>query len=230
MPGLDRRIILTPRLEAVYALLGTGRCVADIGTDHAYLPARLVLDGRFRRAIASDVAPGPLENARRTVDALDLGDRIELRLAPGLSGIKEGEADAASIAGMGGELAGEILLGGPVPPYCVLQPMSREEKLRALLWENGFSITGEKLAREGERIYVAMGVVRTGEKKDFRASESYIGRVFLDNDPDLARAYLARRKASLRKAETGSAQAGNEEAAALCRQIREEIEEYEKGF
>lgn len=230
MTGLDRDIILTPRLRMVYALLEQGKCVADIGTDHAYLPARLVLDGKYTKAVASDVAPGPLENARRTVVALGLAERIVLRLAPGLKGLREGEADAAAIAGMGGELIAAILEEGPVPPVVVLQPMTREEKLRRFLLESGFRIEEERLVREGSRIYTVIKAGPGGEKKSPGEAETFVGRVLEDNPQELASAYLQKKKAALSKAEEGNAAAGNREAAALYRTVREEIESYEKRF
>ncbi len=230
MTGMDRDFTLSLRLRAVYALLEGGETFADIGTDHAYLPARLVLDGKYRRAVASDVAPGPLENARRTVDALGLADRIELRLAPGLAGLRAGEADAAAIAGMGGELIAAILEEGPVPPHLVLQPMTREEKLRRFLLESGFRVEEEKLVREGKRIYTVMKARPGGEKRVIGEAEAVVGRVPEDNPKELAAAYLAKKKAVLLKAERGNAAAGNREAAGFYRTVREEIEEYEKSF
>jgi len=228
--GIEREIVLTPRLEAAYALLESGDTVADIGTDHAYLPARLILDGKYRRAVASDVAPGPLENAGRTLAALGLSDRISLRLAPGLKGLSEGEADAVCVAGMGGELIASILKDGPRPDLAVLQPMTREEKLRRFLAEEGYRIEKERLAREGERIYTVLRVRFTGEISRPREARTYLGRVLEDNPPALAKAYLSKKKAALYKAESGHKSAGQEEEAAAFRALREEIEEYEKGF
>ena len=230
MTGLDRGFILTPRLGAVYELLGSGETVADIGTDHAYLPARLVLDGKYRRAVASDVVPGPLENARRTIDALGLADRIELRLAAGLTGLRTGESDAAAIAGMGGELIAAILKEGPVPPLLVLQPMTRQEKLRRFLAESGFRIEEERLAREGTRIYTVIKARPGGTRREVSEAEAVVGRTLEDNGKELAKEYLARKKAALIRAEKGNAAAGDRENAAFYRTVREEIEEYEKGF
>ncbi len=230
MIGSIRELILSPRLETVYELAGSGDTIADIGTDHAYLPARLVLDGKYRRAVASDVVPGPLENARRTLTALDLSDRIDLRLAPGLKSLRQGEAETAVIAGMGGELIASILEDGPVPERLILQPMTREEKLRRFLMEAGFVIEKERLVREGRRIYSVMLSRPGGEKKKISEAAAFTGRVLEDNPRELARAYLAGKTAVLAKAEAGNNAAGNREAAAAYRVIREEIKEYENRF
>ena len=230
MAEFDRGFSLTARLRTVYDLAGKGECIADIGTDHAYLPARLVLDGKYARAVASDVAPGPLENAGRTVSALGLSEAVSLRCAPGLSGLRPQEADAAAIAGMGGELIAGILAAGPVPPLLILQPMTREEKLRRFLAEEGFWIEEEKLAGEGDRIYTVIKARPGAEKRRAGEAEATVGRVLEDNPKELATAYLEKKKAVLTKAERGNAAAGNREAAAFYRAVREEIEKYEKGF
>ena len=123
------------------------RCLADIGTDHGYIPAALLLEGRVQRAVASDIAPAPLDRARATAERWGLTERMDLRLGNGLEVLAPGEADAVVIAGMGGDTLVDILAAAP---WCretalLLQPMSRAEVLRPWLAENGFAIRRERL-------------------------------------------------------------------------------------
>ena len=134
---------LDQRLSAVAALVRLGSRLADIGTDHAYLPVWLVQNGVCPAAIAADLRPGPLEAARRHVAAAGLEDRISLRLGDGLAPVFPGEADDIVIAGMGGETIAAILAAADwladARLRLVLQPMSRAEETRRWLLKNGFS-------------------------------------------------------------------------------------------
>ena len=97
-----RRLELSPRLQTVADLVRPGARVADVGTDHAYLPAALLLEGRIPFAIAADLRQGPLERARATVREYGLTGKAAFRLCDGLRGIRPDEVDAIAIAGMGG--------------------------------------------------------------------------------------------------------------------------------
>lgn len=131
-----------------------------MGTDHAYLPACLLMEGKIPSAIAADLREGPLSRARETAAEYGCGDRMAFRLCDGLSGIRSEETDAVVIAGMGGETIAQILEAAPwvrtrkVP--LVLQPMSSLPELRQRLEEGGFRILEERLAREGDTLYVVM--------------------------------------------------------------------------
>ena len=164
---------LTPRLRLVASLVRPGGVVADIGTDHARLPVWLVLSGRSRAAIAGDIRPGPLEAARRTVEAYAAADRVRLVLSDGLARVPA--ADDVVLAGMGGEqmiaiLDGCLFVRSPAVRL-VLQPMTAAEELRRYLCRAGFSIRREAVAREGRRLYVAMAAEYTG--RSFEPDELY---------------------------------------------------------
>ena len=88
-----RNMELSPRLRSVAELVPQGAGFADVGTDHAYLPVWLLLEGRIRRAIAADLRPGPLSRARATAQRYGCTRGIEFRLCDGLSGLSAGEAD-----------------------------------------------------------------------------------------------------------------------------------------
>ena len=99
-------------MTAVAALVPTGTCVADIGTDHGYVPIFLVEQGIVRKAVAMDVNRGPLERARIHITEKGLSDRIETRLSDGLKKLNVGEVDTIIAAGMGGGLIIRILEEG----------------------------------------------------------------------------------------------------------------------
>lgn len=101
---------LTARLRHVAELVPVCHSMADIGTDHAYLPLFLLEAGKVQRAIASDIHRGPLERARTHLEGEGKGKEIELRLGGGLSPIKKGEVDGAVMAGMGGLMMRDILV------------------------------------------------------------------------------------------------------------------------
>ena len=100
---------LTPRLSAVASLVKGGGIIADIGTDHGYLPVFLVQNGIVPGAIAADIGKMPLENARKTVVEYGLTDKIQLRLSDGLKEFVSTDASEIIFAGMGGTLIAEKL-------------------------------------------------------------------------------------------------------------------------
>ena len=95
---------LSHRMQSVADLVTPGECLADIGTDHGYIPIEMVRTGRTKRAIAMDVKEGPLKRAVENIHRADLEEKIEIRLSDGAKGLKPYEADRAVIAGMGGAL------------------------------------------------------------------------------------------------------------------------------
>lgn len=151
---------LNHRLRRIADLVPAGSVIADIGTDHAYLPVYLVQAGKCPRAIAGDVRPGPLAAARRTVREAALDDKIDLRLGDGLGILKPGEADVAVLAGMGGPLVIRILEAAPYVRRSlkglILQPMIAVASVRRWLVANGFRIADEDLVADGDRIYEIM--------------------------------------------------------------------------
>lgn len=158
-------ISLDKRLSMVASMVRRGSRIADIGTDHAYLPVYLVQSGDCPGGIAADIGVGPLEAARRTVTEAGLADKIALRLGDGLSPVSPKEVDDIVIAGMGGETIVEILCAADWVKDArlrfVLQPMTRAEELRRWLLTNGFSITEERLVRVGHRLYPVLTAAYT---------------------------------------------------------------------
>ncbi len=149
-----------PRLSgrlARLADLSGGYALADIGTDHAYLPIYLVMTGKIQRAFAMDIGEGPLARARENVRAYGLGDYITLRRSDGLAALQEGEAGTIVIAGMGGDLTLKILREGErvasSAKELILQPQSNIHKVREYIYRKGYAIDREELVLEDGKFY-----------------------------------------------------------------------------
>ena len=154
------RMILTPRLACIAALIPRGARLADIGTDHGKLPVSLLLSGRVAAAIGSDIRQGPLDHAAR--NAAEHGVAQPLRLAAGLEAVRPEECDTVSIAGMGGQTIADILAAAPWTGdgehLLLLQPMTMVYELRQWLWAHGYMIECETVCREERRYYVVLSV------------------------------------------------------------------------
>lgn len=155
-----RRIHLRPRLTAAAELLETlpeRVCIADVGCDHGRLSCGLLQRNLLWRCIAADVSAPSLEKARQLADFTGLSDRVDIRCGDGLSVLREGEADAVVLCGMGGELIVELLEQAPFSletlQLAVFQPMRGVEELRAWLYEKGWHIEGDRVVRDAGRLY-----------------------------------------------------------------------------
>jgi len=149
---------LSARLACVASLVPAGARVADIGSDHAYLPAALVLDGKIDFAIAGEVVKGPYKNAVHEIKDHQLKGQVIPRLADGLAAIEPADkVDTITIAGMGGSLIASILEKGKDKlteiKRLVLQPNVGESQLREWLMNNHYQIMTEKIIEEDNHIY-----------------------------------------------------------------------------
>lgn len=200
---------LTPRLRAIADLVPHGAAFADIGTDHAYLPTWLLLNGVICRAVAADINRGPLDRARETAKKYAVEDRMDFRLCDGLTGMRQGEVNTIAIAGMGGDMIAHILAGVPWVKnrdiLLLLQPMTSQRDLRQWLSLNGYCIENERYACEGEKIYVIMSV-RAGQVGVLSDAELWGGRQ--NNDP-LRGAYLSHIANKVNKVLAGHRSASN---------------------
>lgn len=197
--------------------------MADIGTDHAYLPTYLIETGAVPNAIAGDVMPGPLEAARQTVEAAALSDRIELRLGDGLQVLRPGEVATVTLCGMGGALMASLLEAVSLETIerLVLQPMESPERLRAWLTGHGWQIVHEELVEDAGRIYVVMAAER-GEQH-LQPDELLIGPLLQEAAGEILQRYLARWIAQLERAVAGARQSDRPEAVARVAELQEEI-------
>lgn len=173
---------MTPRLLTVANMVSKSVSVADIGTDHAYVPVYLILNDIADKAIAMDINEGPLTRADENIKKFSLSNRIKTRLSDGLKELENNEADTVVIAGMGGILINTILNHdkdrlSSVKNY-ILQPMTAVEETRKYLADNGFEIVDEALAKEDEKIYTVINATPGAMKIDNEVNY-YIGECLI---------------------------------------------------
>lgn len=183
-------LCLTNRLQTAAALVRSGRLTADVGTDHGYLPAFLVISGKTDRAIASDIGKGPLENAAKTVKKYGLEKNIRLLLSDGLQHIPH-ETEEIILTGMGGTLMADILSAADwiqkESIHLVLQPMTHFQDVRRFLCENGFWIDTEQTCADCGKVYLVMSAYFCGRKEKKDAFYYYFGdRILPESDTDKA--------------------------------------------
>ena len=216
-----RELALQPRLQLLADMVPAGSRLADVGTDHGYLPVYLLQQGRISRAIASDIVDGPLQHARQTAAEYEV-DGIDFRLCPGLDAIAPHEADTVVIAGMGGETIQAILSAAPWTAdgshLLLLQPMTKVEYLRKWLVDNGYAFTEERLVWDKDHLYPVFAV-RGGTQPPLTAAQQY-GGVLLYGDP-LYGAYLDERISKLQKAVEGLQKSSAVESAVKVKKLTE---------
>lgn len=155
------------RLERVAALVPAGARLADIGSDHAYLPVALMRRGVITAAVAGEIAGTPFRAAKRTVCGNGLGEGITVRLADGLAAIEPSDGiTAITFCGMGGETIRDILETGKArlsgSERLILQPNGGEQPLRQWLMHNGYRILHEEVLRENRFDYEIIVAERFG--------------------------------------------------------------------
>ncbi len=171
---------LKNRLQSAIKYIRKGKILADVGTDHAYLPINAILLGISDRAIASDVVDGPIERARLHIASYGLSEKIKAVKTDGLRGIDLHTPDDITIFGMGGELIVKIIdeadwVKNP-NIRLILQPMTNAHILRAYLLENGFSIIDETLSKDDGRIYQTICTEYCGKKSKMSNIELLLGK------------------------------------------------------
>ena len=194
------------RLAAIAAFVPHGTTLADIGADHAYLAATLVMKGIAWRAVVGDLSAGACAAARRTALTQRLTREIDVRQGNGLSVLTPGEAESIVIAGMGGALIAEILSGAPAVltsvQTLVLQPMNGAAKLRRWLYTNGWDIVDETLARAGGHLYEIIRAEHGAAELPDDVLLHIGARLFEKRDP-LLKAHIEAKIAKLTRAAEG---------------------------
>lgn len=170
---------LSMRLERVAAHVPAGARLADIGSDHGYLPVALMRRGAITAAVAGEVALTPFHSAERSVRDNDLQQHITVRLANGLAAIKPQDGiTAITICGMGGETIRDILDSGKAylsgEERLILQPNGGEPPLRQWLMNNGYRILSEEVLRENRFDYEII-VAERAESVSYTDQELYFG-------------------------------------------------------
>ncbi|WP_195273098.1 tRNA (adenine(22)-N(1))-methyltransferase [Enterococcus mundtii] len=173
---------LSKRLETVGRFVPEAARLADIGSDHAYLPVALMLKGKIDFAVAGEVVKGPFESAKRQVSKNGLSERIEVRLANGLDAIeKQDQINAITIAGMGGSLIRDILESGRQnqrlsgKERLILQPNIGEKTLRTWLKENNYQIIAEEILEENKKIYEIIVAEKKEQPIEYSEKELMFG-------------------------------------------------------
>lgn len=201
--------------------------MADIGTDHAYLPIHLLREGIISGAVACDINAGPIESARMHIAAAGYSDRIDTLLTDGLYGVEPYAPDDILIFGMGGDLIVKILSEAPWIKNerigLILQPMSRVSTLRQWLCENGFLITGETLSFE-DKYYQTLAAHYTGVCETYTETELAVGRLNIVSRPPHFEDFVRHEIKVLNKILAGKAKSENADTAAEER-LKEKLEE-----
>lgn len=222
---------LSKRLELVASFVEKGSRIADVGTDHGYIPIYLVESGIAQWAAAMDIRSGPLERARTHVAEHKLTDCIDIRLSDGVKALMPDEADSVIIAGMGGELIIHILdegkhLWSSVKEW-ILSPQSDLQSVRSYLAENGFLIVQESMLEEEGKYYTVMKAVR-GSMRYEKASYYRYGRNLIKASDKVLERFLHKEKSKLLNILNHMAGKNSSTAAKREEQIRLELIEIEE--
>ena len=223
------------RLETIASLVPEKTAVlADVGTDHAYLPIALVRRKTAESAVASDVREGPLQRAEEHIRREGMENSIRTVLADGLAPLEKYSPDVCVIAGMGGDLISRIVSDASFtqslqsPPLLILQPMTKSEVLRKYLSEAGYAILTENICAEDERIYEILSVRFRGEEqiKSFSDAELFCGEAALigQNPRPVVSRYLDGKRSQITKKLRGFEQS----AVGVPEELRRFSEEFER--
>ncbi len=183
---------LSERLKSAADLVKY-RSVADIGTDHGYIPCYLAYRNNIDKAIACDINKGPLSKAFENINRYGFGSIIETRLGSGLEPLKKGEAETVIIAGMGGLLICDILKKGAdklgYVKQLVLQPQRDIYSVRKLIHQLGFRIEDEKMLCEGGKYY---NIISAEKGNEFYTDELYyyFGKKLIESKSEVLKEYV----------------------------------------
>ncbi len=187
-------IKLSQRLQAIADLVPQGATVADIGTDHGFLPCWLAQQARATKIIACDVNAQPLALAQKNIEDYNVTDMVSTRLGNGLTVLQPGEVNVVTIAGMGGSLMLDILDAAPAVvdrlQRIILQPNIGAEAVRVWAEKNRWQIVREELVRENNRFSVIIALEQ-GRGKPMSAVELYLGPVLLAEQHPLLGLYIS---------------------------------------
>lgn len=187
---------LSPRLLEIAKMVDKDSIVADIGTDHGYIPVYLIENQISKKVIACDINEAPLQSAINYINTKKLNEKIDTRLGDGLSPINIGEVDTAIIAGMGGILITNILddnkdIVKTIEKF-ILQPMIASSDLRKYLYKNNYKIIDEKLVREDNRFYEI--IVAVHGKDEIKNNIYYeIGKKLIEKKDPLLKLHIEKK-------------------------------------
>ena len=195
---------ISNRLTTASALVTQGYTLADVGTDHGYIPIYLLQQEKIPSAIAMDINEGPLERAKEHIALYGLQAYIQTRLSDGVAALKPGEVEAVLIAGMGGGLVMHILQDGEqvcrTAKELILQPQSEIERVREFLREEGYTILAEGMVYEDGKFYPMMKVQYQGENENAQKASEVLklsdlyGGLLLQNRHPVLKTFLEKEK------------------------------------
>jgi len=185
---------LSLRLKTVADMVTKDYKIADIGTDHGFVPISLIERKMIPFAIAMDVNQGPLEIAKDNITRAGLTDKIEVRQSDGFENLKPDEVDCAVIAGMGGNLIIKILYEQLQVTRslkeCIIQPQSEWKKMRGFLLEHNFAIIQEELVKDAGKYYLMMKVTANKPERDWNEVELAFGKLLIEHKNPVLLEYL----------------------------------------
>lgn len=195
---------ISNRLMTAAALVTQGYTLADVGTDHGYIPIYLLQQKKIPAAIAMDINEGPLERAKEHIALYGLQAYIQTRLSDGVAALKPGEVEAVLIAGMGGGLVMHILKDGEKvcqsAKELILQPQSEIEHVREFLREKGYTILAEDMVYEDGKFYPMMKVQYQGENENAQKASEVLklsdlyGGLLLQNRHPVLKTFLEKER------------------------------------
>jgi len=219
-------IKLSKRLQVLADFVPMGSRVADIGTDHAFLPCYLVKGGIANLAIGVDIREGPFRSACRTVRAYYLEDRISIRLGDGLAPLQPAEVDVVILAGMGGSTMLEILERSPQVVEklqgLILQPMNGAEQVRDWLYSNNWVIGAEELLQEDGRYYQVIKAER-GRGPKPEGLELFYGPRLINARHPLLPGLLQKDIEALQDIQTQLAKSQSDEALSRTKELERRV-------
>ena len=235
-------IKLSRRMKAVAAMVTSGGVLADIGTDHAYVPIALVQRQKIRGAIAMDINVGPLKRAQEHIKAARLENYIQTRRCDGVEGLLPHEADSILIAGMGGELILHILSEGEAvcdtAEELILQPQSEIHKVREYLRQHQYKIEDEDMICEDGKYYPMMRAVKNPQDDTWNRLNSQTiavcdiyGPLLLRNGNPVLRRFLVRQHGQLTKIlQTLEAQPQSEQIQKRIAEVQDQLQQNESAY
>lgn len=188
-----KKTVLSNRLQAIAKMVTMGNTVADVGTDHGFVPLFLLENGYIPSAIAMDINKGPLEKAKRNFEKKGV-EGVEYRLSDGLDKLMPHEVESIVICGMGGLLIKQILEKGyDVWQSChevILSPQSDIGCVRKYVLENGFCITKERMIYEEDKFYTIIKAKRGNEQTLYSPMEYQFGRMIEKGDEGIRNHFI----------------------------------------
>ena len=233
---------ISDRLKTAASLIREGAVLADVGTDHGYVPIYLLEQKKIKSAIAMDINKGPLERAREHIHLYGMDAYIQTRLSDGVAALEKGEADSILIAGMGGGLVMHILEEGKdicqAAGELILQPQSELCSVREYLAENGYVTEAERMVFEDGKYYPMMRAVKTEQDETWnRLNDQTIavcdiyGPLLLRNGNPVLRRFLVRQHGQLTQIlQTLEAQKESEQIIRRIAEVQEKLQQNESAY